>query len=411
MSGADASTGPQRARSVPWSESPRASVRDTLIVLAVFLAARGVSALFLASAARRQPDLSDNPGWHVEGTRPADPGYWGVLSNWDGQWFETIALHGYPAGPPQASVQTPWAFPPGYPLVVRTLMGLTGGTFEVVGSLVSLSLGALAMVLLFRWVASTRGRPDAFLTVVGLSTFLSAPILNATYSEGMALFLLVLALRAALESRWLLLGVSATALTFTRPVVLPIAALLVLLELSGLRATDPAIRRRRIAAAFVLVILSFAWPASVAVSTGEPGGYATALSGWARDGATAESWFVSLWGSGQHIVAVLLVLLLVGSLYTLWPRKGDGRPPDRLALWSVVYLGFMLLATPVGAGILRHLLLTLAPVLPTVAHRLRGHRVRGPVVVALVLVQLWLQWLWVQHVFVVAPDHVPGVFP
>ncbi|QIM21430.1 hypothetical protein G7075_10340 [Phycicoccus sp. HDW14] len=132
---------------------------DLLVPLAVFAVARVVSGVMLAVTARLQPDLTDDPFWHVEGTRPANPSYLEVLSNWDGQWFKTIALHGYGAvADGRASDQSALAFSPVYPFLVRAVMAVTGLGFEAAASGVSLVASAAAVVLLFRWLLVTRGR-------------------------------------------------------------------------------------------------------------------------------------------------------------------------------------------------------------------------------------------------------------
>ena len=93
---------------------------------------------------------------------PAAPGYFVVTANWDGQWYHEIADLGYPVplptGPDGAVQQNPWAFYPVFPMLTRALMWLTRGDFYVVGSTVSLVVGAVAVVLMFRLVDDAVGR-------------------------------------------------------------------------------------------------------------------------------------------------------------------------------------------------------------------------------------------------------------
>ncbi len=188
---------PSRARSLLAGP-----LSDWWLPLGVFALARLVSAWILTVAAQVQPDLTRDPHWHVEGTRPASPSYWEVLSNWDGQWFKTIAMHGYAdidtAGP---ATQNALGFSPLYPLTVRGVMSATGMTFEVAASLVSLTCAGVAILLLFRWLVATRGLGPALAAVAVLSFFPSAPILQAAYSDGMAMLLLVVTLRSVAAGR------------------------------------------------------------------------------------------------------------------------------------------------------------------------------------------------------------------
>ena len=402
-----ASTAPAWREHLPWWAVP----------LAVYALARLVSGVVLSLAARSQPELTDDPGWHVEGTRPASPSYWEVLANWDGQWFKTIALHGYPEVDVSDSIgQTALPFPPGYPAVIRALMWVTGGSFEVVGATTSLVLGAVAVLLLYRWLISTRGLVAATSAVAVLSFFPSAPILQADYSESAAMVLLVVALRAAVERRWtLLLGV-AVLLTFTRPIVLPLAAFVVLLEIRRLANAPRGERRpdaQAMGVAAGLGVISLGWPATVSLMTGRVTGYADVLAAWSRDGSTAESWVVGVWSQGHPALAVVIVLLVLGLAVVRWRHRTDPLPEDRIGTWAAVYLLFMLVATPIGTGIFRHALLTLVPFAPLATRPEPGAATRRRlwVVGVVVVVELVLQYVWITEVFVVHVGRVPGVLP
>jgi hypothetical protein len=266
-----------------------------LLPLSVFGAARLISAWFLTVAARVQPDLTDNPAWHVEGTRPESPSYLEILSNWDGQWYKTIALQGY-AGIETGDVpeQNALAFSPLYPYTVRLVMAATGWSFEAAASAVSLGCAALAVVLLFRWLSETRGRGPALAAVVALSFFPTAPVLQAAYTEGMAMLLLVIVLRAIVERRTGVVVASGVALAYTRPIMLPVAAFVLYVQWRrsvdepGARAVD----RRAVALAATLGLLAFAWPVTAGVVSGSPFAFWTSQAAWRRDGQSVGGWFV-----------------------------------------------------------------------------------------------------------------------
>src|SRR5689334_13819326 len=66
---------------------------------------------------------------------------------YDGGWYAHIAQHGYQYTP---GVQSPVAFFPGYPLLVRAVMALGPDVF-LSGVLVSAACGLAAVLLFTRW--------------------------------------------------------------------------------------------------------------------------------------------------------------------------------------------------------------------------------------------------------------------
>jgi hypothetical protein len=93
--------------------------------LAVYAAARLLSAVVLLVAARAQAAN----GW--TGAAPGYVDYTGLM--WDATWYRTIAEQGYPATLPVGAdglvQQNAWAFFPLFPMLVRGLMTLTGGSW------------------------------------------------------------------------------------------------------------------------------------------------------------------------------------------------------------------------------------------------------------------------------------------
>jgi hypothetical protein len=66
--------------------------------LAVYAIARLVDLVFILIAARHQIALPNGatalPGYNAWEASPASPGYGTVASNWDGQWYLSIATNG-----------------------------------------------------------------------------------------------------------------------------------------------------------------------------------------------------------------------------------------------------------------------------------------------------------------------------
>ena len=142
-----------------------------------------------------------------------------ALRSWDGQWFLAIADGGY-AGVPsglvdafgQRSAETPLAFFPGYPTVVRWFAAIdgSGGIGLVTAALtVTIVFGVICAYALARLGRHIRGgSPRAGLILVAL--FAASPmsiVLSMAYSEAMFCALAAWALVGVLERRWVLAGV------------------------------------------------------------------------------------------------------------------------------------------------------------------------------------------------------------
>src|SRR6476469_673280 len=145
-----------------------------------------------------------------------------ALRSWDGQWFLAIAGGGYsgvPVGLVDAfghrSVETPLAFFPGYPMVVRWFAAIDGphGIGLVSSALtVTIVSGVFCSYGLARMGTRIRGGSrQAGLILVAL--FAAAPmsiVLSMAYSEAMFCAFAVWALVGVLERKWLLAGVCCT---------------------------------------------------------------------------------------------------------------------------------------------------------------------------------------------------------
>jgi len=169
------------------------------VPLSIYLLTRIVTVIVVSIQQRDQIALPfPNAIIRIPFPQAEAPGYFDAMTNWDGQWYQLIATSGYPHELPRAwdgSVDmSPWAFYPVFPLSTRALMAVTGQSFDVVGTTWAAIVGAVAMVLLFRFVDSAVGRWEACVTVVATSTYVAAPILQASYTESFALLILVICL-------------------------------------------------------------------------------------------------------------------------------------------------------------------------------------------------------------------------
>jgi hypothetical protein len=345
--------------------------------LAIFALARTVSAVFLISASRGQEATATLArggdalaGYFVYAPKPADPGYLGMVTNWDGQWYQWIATAGYLTPEVDASPEAAWAwaFPPGYPATVRAVMEVTGWSFPAAAAVTSTTLGAIAMVLLFRLLEGSGGRWVAVVGVSATSFFVSAPLLQVAYSESLALLLLVGVLLLLRRRRWLGAAVVVLLLSTVRLISPPLAlvGLAVLwhdIRRSGRRTPAELIR----AGVFVLTCAAgpFLWSKvasrllDVSVS-----GASRADDQFSR---FTLGWFGTFAGALPVALAVPILAALAGIVVLLariasGPGAAAWGPEVRAWCWA--YPLYVLAVTPPTTGFIRYLLLAFPLALP-----------------------------------------------
>ena len=371
-----------------------------LAPLAIFVVTRVVDGLVIAHAAHAQIALDGSLGIHAEELKPAHPGYWAALSNWDGQWYETIARHGYPRSLPASGPvpQTAWAFYPLYPALVRAVMIVTPLGFAPAASLVSLVFAGLAMALIFRMVQVRAGRFAGAMTVLALCVFPSAPILQAAYTEGLALFGIALLVWSLTRREYAGAWVALVLLALTRPIVVAAAPVIALHGLVRWR-TSTCRQRWTIGgltvASAVLVLL---WPAVAGLATGRADAYFATQRAWNNELSLQRSYVGWLFGGPDHDATIKAVLVLLVLLLALVIPAGRGWPLE-LRLWAGVYAVYLAFTLRPTSSIERYMLLAAVPWLPVTALAPVGARrwvqVLAFVVVALVGVRL--QVGWVEH--------------
>jgi hypothetical protein len=360
------------------------------IPLGIYLLSRVVDAVLILLTMRHQPALAvGNSQSFVIGPMPAAPGYLTSLTNWDGQWYEQIALHGYPGSLPRnpdgTVGQNPWAFYPLYPALARAVMWVTTAGFPLAGAIVSTTCGAAATVLLHRMVHASGGAWAALVAVVALCTFPAAPVLQATYSESTALLVLFGCL-------WLLLGLA-------RPIGLPLAAVIALHGWLRLRSAEPFPTRERwwCGAAAVGAVVGFAlWPVVGGLVTGDPHVYTDTQRTWYdnRDVGMWPSWLAHLARPDLAGLAGLLILAIAVALVVgPWGRRWG-----ELRLWSPLYVLYLVAATRPIPSILRFLVLTGVPWFPV---PMRPRRWGVPVLVLAAAIGVVAQWVWLRELYVI----------
>jgi hypothetical protein len=391
---------------------PRADPRTWpwwLQSLAVYGAARAFSAVLLLVVASRQAAN----GW--TGAAPGYADYTGLM--WDATWYRRIAEGGYPATLPVGAdglvQQNEWAFFPLYPFLVRAVMAVTGGSWAVVAPTVSLLAGAGAVLLVHRTVV--RGAPRAvaarpglpLATVLLVSAFPTAVVLQVGYTEALALLLVAASLLAVVTRRYGWACAAVLALGFTRAVALPMAVVVVVHALVRWREWRAAGERppgrdlAGIAALAVAAVVSgFAWIAVCGWVTGVPDAYLQTQESWrgARTTAPFAGWAYvpGFWfGDAAPFVVLGAAVLVVGVLVA----PSTWRLGRELHAWSAAYLLYLAAAVEPGSSLARFLLLAfpLAAATAGVVPRPRWARwawTGGVVVLMLVLQVVWVDRIW-----------------
>ncbi|MCA1192038.1 MULTISPECIES: hypothetical protein [unclassified Saccharopolyspora] len=304
------------------------------------------------------------------------------LRAWDGEWYLEIAAHGYGGvsdsmvdGYGHRSPETPLAFFPGYPVLVRLVRSFPGFGLDGAATTVSLIAGIVAAYGLARIGRSVGGTRGVGLFLVAL--FAASPMsvtLSMAYSEALFCALAVWALVGVLERNWALAGLCCAASGLVRPTA---AALI---GVVGLAALVALFRRedgwRPLLGAVLApagMVLYVGW---VAVQTGELGGYfALQQRGWssAFDGGVATGKFMLETLSENKSVLETFTVWIVLAALVLLVLCVRARMP-----WPLVLFAFAVLAMDLGSDGLMYskvrLLLPAFPLLIPVAIGLANRR-------------------------------------
>jgi hypothetical protein len=391
-----------RLRRWPWWSIPTI----------VFLATRIPSGLMLAWVGRDQlPPGPPVPGEMVP-SRVAPPTYWHLVANWDGQWYQRAAEHGFPSHLPLLHgvvQQNTWGFYPLYPLTVRVVM-LTGLPFGAAASLVSVACGTVAVCLLYRMLMPGCGRFAATLTVLALSTYPASVTLQVAYTESMALLLAMAALMCLGRRRYAALLLVAVLLSLTRPIVLPLALVIGVHWLVRWRRRheDPFPVREAVgvAAVAVLTALTFLiWPLVAALVTGRWDAYSATRQAWDLEHAQGwPSWLLVFVGDGTVALRVVVGAGVVGVAWAVarrWARLWG----TELRTWAWAYPLFILGTTRPTFSIFRYAMLAAVPwwPFPEAGRTVVTARARVGLACVVLAFGLAFQLVWMRWFYVITP--------
>jgi hypothetical protein len=365
-------------------------------VLLIYLVSRVLDFLIISRVARfQQPSLWNGP----------DPGYLGVISLWDGDWYRRVAENGYPPTLPIDSAghvaQNEWAFYPLFPFIVRGVMRLSGTGWAVSASLVALVCGAVAVVLMRSLIEPIAGRGIAIWTVALFCFFPSAPVLQLAYTESLMIMLLVGALWCLQRRRYLTAIPVVLLIGFARPIGVPLAAVLGLHALSRLRRrrTEPVSGRDFSALAALVAtgaVAAVEWTVVVGRQTGNPQGYTETMAAW-RAGheivLLKPWWLMSQFFLGGWVGPAFLVVVVVLLVWLLTHPVSRVIAGD-LRAWVACYLGYLAVVLDPSTSVARYLL-PLFPIGTVMVSASPSPAYRRALLLAFVAGQVvWIFWLW-----------------
>lgn len=143
-----------------------------------------------------------------------------LASTWDGGLYQAVVTEGYPdSGPsddPRGLAGTA-AFFPLYPMLIRIVVRLLDVSIPIASLLVSLTFGALAVVLVALVARLVAGNTVARRTATLFSFGPGAFVFSLAYSEGVMITFAAACLFCLLRRQWFLAGVAGALATAARP--------------------------------------------------------------------------------------------------------------------------------------------------------------------------------------------------
>ena len=339
----------------------------------------------------------------------------------DGSWYQQIALHGYPSTIPVdasgAVPQNAWAFFPLYPALARGVMLVTRLPWDVAAPALSTALAAGATLLVYRCVAEGAPRAVArwpglpLATVALLCAFPTSPVLQAAYTESLALLLVAGALLAIVRRRYAWAALVVVLLGLTRAVALPMAVVVVVhaaVRWWNTRRGDDDLRAPTVGAlallAAIAVASGFLWPAICGWVTGDPTAYLRTQESWRGLHSVQpfigwtyvpQFWFHDAWPLVVvPAVAFTAAVILAPSAFRL------GR---ELHAWAAAYVVYIAGVVEPGSSLARFLILAFPLGAATAGAVGRTRRGRAAWLAFVVALMLGLQVLWVRQIWLFNP--------
>jgi hypothetical protein len=321
-----------------------------LPIVSIFLASRITTFVLLLGLAQIQEDNY----W-----TKARPSYFDFLNIWDVEWYHRIFTDGYPSvlptNPDGTVQQNNWAFMPVFPYLIRALNFLTQIEWKILAPIVATIFAFAFILMAYKLLRLRLSESQSRWAITLISFSMASPILQVGYAESLWLFLIAASLYFFLQRRDVLLVISLSVLSITRPGLLAFALMFALLFVYRLvrerRQLEEFAQQERVRLAALTVLsgfLGFVWLLVAALATGRFDAYLKTEVAW-RAGYTGNTdlqpftgWFVSGAfhlgdGFGQIVVLGLIA-------FAAWAVNTDSVRAlgVELRFWSIAYIVYLL---------------------------------------------------------------------
>lgn len=375
---------------------------SALRVGAIYLASRVITTGFLLLAGVLSPPGSRfGPGASIAT----------YMLAWDAQWYERIAVEGYPAVLPLTDAgevaHNAWAFMPLYPWL-SAAVGAPLGSWGAGAVVIALVAGLACCLVLRRLLVDTVGESASLWAVAFFASAPLAAMFQVAYPETLFLLLIMVGLICLQRRRYGWLYALIPAMAFLRPGVLAFALMMGLFGVNRWmsRRREPLQRRELVhvvALAALAGVLGLLWPAMAAGVTGRWDAYLQTELSWRRLWMDDEGGFVPFEGwfqagdywfrtwcldPGWAPVMIVVAVATVASVLLFEPHVR--RLGQEIRLWGASYLLY-LFAVFLPQSSLFRLLLPLSPLWGALA-RPRSIAWRILVLTACLAGQGW--WIW-----------------
>ncbi|MBW3086665.1 hypothetical protein KEM60_02894 [Austwickia sp. TVS 96-490-7B] len=340
-----------------WRVRLQESHRFAMVILAVYLLARGFSALLLVELTHYQVPVS----W----TGP-DVRYDTIVGLWDAGWYKEIATQGYPPVLPRDELgqlqQNAWAFYPLFPFLTRAFMAITGAPFAITGAMLALVLGGAAALLIAVILRAHIGTGGAIAATAVWSTCAPSPVLQVAYTESLAILLLAAVLYFLERQRWWPAAGIAVLTGLARPIAVPlgIVALVAVFVRWRRREAQPISRSEYGGMAAAVVgcgLAGLTWPVIAWWGTGVRTAYTDTMGTWryGQDIVPLKPWVGIadyLFGPAGPWALVAAVVLIIGVAVGPWAAQLS----PVLRAWILAYPLYLAVVLDPGTSLFRYLL-------------------------------------------------------
>lgn len=247
---------------------------------------------------------------------------WGRFTDWDGNWYRSIATSGYEYADDNA--QHSIAFFPLYPLITRGLMSL-GISFAIAGTIVNNLAFLGALLVLYYWVKQSQGLRAARWVTAVLAWCPFSLYGTVTYTEGSFLLFSTAALQAFDRKEHIKAGIFGALTTATRITGVTLIPAFILV----------AWRERRSAIAYVAALATsgglLLFMLYCAIQFNDPLAFIHAQRGWRAYNGDGWSPWLNLFtqdltlrkGLSTAFIAVTKVLMFFGGGCVLWLTRSQ----------------------------------------------------------------------------------------